>query len=447
MTLLDSIFFRTGGCRGRNGMTKEGINVALLGLGTVGTGVYKIMQRQRPQMQQKLNTYLNIRSILVRNVLKHQSRIENPEVLTTSYDQILEDPEIDLVIELMGGMEPAYTYIRSALEAGKSVVTANKDLIADRGGELLQIAEENHVELRFEAAVAGGIPIISPLKNSLAANEIRTIMGIVNGTTNYILSKMTNEGMDYGEALLEATKLGYAEADPTADVEGYDAGRKIAILATIAFHSRVTFRDVYTEGITKITAKDISYAKTLGRVIKLIAMANNTPEGIEVMVRPLLIPQDHPLASVSGSYNAVYVDGDAVEDVMFYGRGAGEMPTASAVMGDVFSVARRIVDHTQGSTRDNVYRAIPIKRVENTSSRYFIRMQVEDKPGVLATIASIFGNNSVSIEQVIQKDKIENDAELVIITSSVKERHIKDALLILESSSVVRRVATMLRVY
>ena len=438
---------RAGRRRRNNEMSKEGINAALLGLGTVGTGVYKIMQRQRPEMMQKLGTYLSIRSILVRDVQKHQNRIDDPKLLTTSFDSILEDPEIDVVIELMGGMEPAYTYIRSALEAGKSVVTANKDLIADRGGELLQIAEENHVELRFEAAVAGGIPIISPLKNSLAANEIRTIMGIVNGTTNFILTKMTNEGVDYGDALAQATELGYAEADPTADVEGYDAGRKIAILATIAFHSRVTFRDVYTEGITKITSKDISYAKALGRVVKLIAVANNTPEGIEVMVHPMLIPHDHPLASVGGSYNAVYVDGDAVEDVMFYGKGAGEMPTASAVMGDVFSVARRIVDHSQGSSRDNVYRKIPIKRVENTRSRYFIRMQVEDKPGVLATIASIFGNNSVSIEQVIQKDKINNDAELVIITSCVKERHIKDALLILESSSVVRRVATLIRVY
>ena len=360
-------------------------------------------------------------------------------MLTTSFDRILEDPKIDIVVELMGGIEPAFTYIRSALEAGKSVVTANKDLIADKGGELLQIAEENHVELRFEAAVAGGIPIISPLKNSLAANEIRRIMGIVNGTTNYILTKMTTEGMDYEDALAEATALGYAEADPTADVEGYDAARKIAILATIAFHSRVTFRDVYTEGITRITSKDISYAKTLGRVIKLIALACNTPEGIEVKVHPMLIPEDHPLASVSGSYNAVYVDGDAVGEVMFYGKGAGEMPTAS--------VARRIAGHTQGATRDNVYRSIPVKRAENTRSCYFIRMEVEDRPGVLATIASIFGNNSVSIEQVIQKNKIDNNAELVIITSNVKERHIKDALLILESSSVVHRVATMIRVY
>ena len=421
--------------------------VALLGLGTVGTGVYKVMKTQESQMQQKLNTVLRIGRILVRDPKKHEGEVDDPSVLTSSYEDIISDPRIRIVIEVMGGIEPAYTYIRDALEAGKSVVTANKDLIAERGGELMAIAEENRVDLRFEASVAGGIPIISPLKNSLAANEISQVMGIVNGTTNYILTKMTEVGMDYKEALQEATDLGYAEADPTADVEGYDAGRKIAIMASIAFHSRVTFRDVYTEGITKITSKDIGYAKTLGWVIKLIALARNTDNGIEARVHPMLIPEDHPLATVGGSYNAVYADGDAVEDVMFYGRGAGEMPTASAVLGDVFAVARRIEQHSVGSTKDNVYRSIPIKKIENTRSSYFIRMEVENKPGVLATIASIFGNNSVSIEQVIQKNKIGKDAELVIITSSVKERHIKDALLILESSSVVRKVATMIRVY
>ncbi len=428
-------------------MSQEGIKVALLGFGTVGTGVCKVLKNQEIEMQKKLNTQLILKKILVRNVQKHAGRVDDPSMLTTTFEEILEDPQIQIVIELMGGIEPAYTYIRSALEAGKNVVTANKDLIAERGGELLQIAEENHVELRFEASVAGGIPIISPLKNSLAANEINQIMGIVNGTTNYILTKMTEDGMDYKEALAQATELGYAEADPTADVEGYDAGRKIAILASIAFHSRVTFNDVYTEGITKITAKDIEYAKTLGWVIKLIAMANNTPGGIEVKVHPMLIPSDHPLAAVGGSYNAVYVNGDAVDDVMFYGKGAGEMPTASAVMGDVFSVARRIMDNSLGSTKDGVYKNVPVKRIENTKSSYFLRMEVEDKPGVLATIASIFGNNSVSIEQVIQKNKIGRNAELVIITNSVRERHITDALLILNSSSVVIKTASMIRVY
>ena len=422
------------------------INVALLGLGTVGSGVYKVMKNQLPEMPHKLNAELVITKILVRHPERYQESVEDPSVLTTDFQEILEDPSISIVVEVIGGIEPACTYIMQALKAGKNVVTANKDLMAVKGGELLELADENGRELRFEASVAGGIPIISPLKDSLAANEITEIIGIVNGTTNFILSKMTDEGVDYKPALAEATDLGYAEADPTADVEGYDAGRKLAIMASIAFHSRVTFDDVYTEGITGITAKDIAYAKTLGWVIKLLAVARNTGDGIEARVHPMLIPQQHPLSTVAGSYNAVFVHGDAVGDVMFYGRGAGEMPTASAVMGDVFSVARHTVYETKGSTKDNVYRKIPIKTID-IRSRYFLRMEVEDKPGVLATIASIFGNNSVSIEQVIQKSKVGDDAELVIITSKVRERHIKDALLILGSASVVRRVATMIRVY
>lgn len=428
-------------------MNKDGMNIALLGLGTVGKGVYKVIQTQRPEMEQKLNTVLNLKRILVRHPEGHRADVADPSILTADFSEIVDDPDIDIVIELIGGIEPAYTYIRDALQAGKSVVTANKDLIAERGGELMEIAEQNRVELHFEASVAGGIPIISPLKNSLAANEISEVMGIVNGTTNFILSKMTEEGMNYDEALREATALGYAEADPTADVEGYDAARKMAIMASIAFHSRVTFHDVYTEGITRITAQDIAYAKTLGWVIKLIGLAANSDEGVEVRVHPMLIPQDHPLATVSGSYNAIYVRGDAVGDVMFYGRGAGEMPTASAVMGDVFTVARHTVHHSQGSARDNVYRQIPIRKIDNTVSSYFLRMEVEDKPGVLATIASIFANNSVSIEQVIQKDKVGENAELVIITSPVRERHIRDALLIINSSSVIKCVSSMIRVY
>ena len=423
------------------------INVALLGLGTVGSGVYKVMKNQLPEMPHKLNAELVITKILVRHPERYQESVEDPSVLTTDFQEILEDPSISIVVEVIGGIEPACTYIMQALKAGKNVVTANKDLMAVKGGELLELADENGCELRFEASVAGGIPSISPLKDSLAANEITEIIGIVNGTTNFILSKMTDEGVDYKPALAEATDLGYAEADPTADVEGYDAGRKLAIMASIAFHSRVTFDDVYTEGITGITAKDIAYAKTLGWVIKLLAVARNTGDGIEARVHPMLIPQQHPLSTVAGSYNAVFVHGDAVGDVMFYGRGAGEMPTASAVMGDVFSVARHTVYETKGSTKDNVYRKIPIKTIDEIRSRYFLRMEVEDKPGVLATIASIFGNNSVSIEQVIQKSKVGDDAELVIITSKVRERHIKDALLILGSASVVRRVATMIRVY
>ena len=265
--------------------------------------------------------------------------------MTDKWEDIIQNDEIEIVIEVMGGIEPAKTMILEALNAGKNVVTANKDLVAEYGRELLDAAEKNRVDFLFEAAVAGGIPIIRPLKQCLAANEIDEVIGIVNGTTNYILTKMFEEGMDFQEALDQATVLGYAEADPTADIEGLDAGRKVAIMASIAFHSRVTFSDVYTEGITKISARDIAYAKEFGSVIKVLGVAHNTEGGIEVAVHPMILPKEHPLASVRESFNAVFVHGDAVDDVMFYGRGAGEFPTASAVMGDVIDVVRDIQYH------------------------------------------------------------------------------------------------------
>ena len=428
-------------------MGKDVINVALLGLGTVGTGVYKVMKQQEPEMPEKLNTVLKIKKILVRNLEKAAKKVEDTSVLTNDWKEIVQDESIDIVIEVMGGLEPAGTYIKEALLAGKSVVTANKDLIAVRGGELLDTAQENHVDLMFEASVAGGIPIIGPLKDSLSANYISEVMGIVNGTTNFILSKMTEEGMDYYQALTAATQLGYAEADPTADVEGYDAGRKIAIMASIAFHSRVTFEDVYTEGITQITAKDIAYARELGWVIKLLGVAKNTAEGVEARVHPMLIPKEHPLATVSGSYNAVFVHGDAVDDVMFYGRGAGEMPTASAVMGDVFTAAKNIVNRSGGFTRCGCYKKLPIKKIDDIISRYFLRMEVENKPGVLATVASVLGNNSVSIAQVSQTSKQGDSAEIVVVTDHVRECHLKDALLTFQKMSMVKSVSALIRVY
>lgn len=428
-------------------MKKDVIHVALLGLGTVGTGVYKVMRQQKPEMRQKLNTVLNIKKILVRNLEKAAKKVDDTSVLTNNWQEIIEDESIEIVIEVMGGLEPAGTYIKQALEAGKNVVTANKDLIAVRGGELLDTAYNHHVDLLFEASVAGGIPIIAPLKHSLSGNYITEVMGIVNGTTNYILSKMTEEGSDFREALADATELGYAEADPTADVEGYDAGRKMAIMASIAFHSRVTFTDVYTEGITRISSKDIAYAKEMGWVIKLLGVAKNTPEGIEARVHPMLIPKGHPLATVSGSYNAVFVHGDAVDDVMFYGRGAGEKPTASAIVGDVFETAQNIVNGATGSTHCGCYKQIPVKKIEDIISRYFLRMEVEDKPGVLATVASVLGNNSVSIEQVVQKATVGDNAEIVVITNHVRERHLKDALLTFEGMSAVKAISGFIRVY
>ena len=318
---------------------------------------------------------------------------------------------------------------------------------AEHGGELLDVAEKNGVDFLFEAAVAGGIPIIRPLKQCLAGNEIDEVVGIMNGTTNYILTKMFEEGMDFDEALLKATELGYAEADPTADIEGLDAGRKVAILASIAFHSRVVFSDVYTEGITKISAKDIGYAKEFGSVIKLLGVAHNTETGIEVAVHPMILSENHPLASVRDSFNAVFVHGDAVDDTMFYGRGAGEFPTASAIVGDVIDVARNIKYHCNGRISCTCYRKTPVKSFSDVKNKFFIRMQVDNKPGVLAAIASVFGEHKVSISKVVQKIITDGVAELVIVTDSVKEYHMEDALKQLKKMDTMREISSVIREY
>lgn len=428
-------------------MEKKTIQVALLGLGTVGTGVYKVLQSQREEMPFKLGATVEIKKILVRNLEKAAKKVEDASVLTNRWEEIIQDETIEVVIEVMGGMEPARTYIMEALEAGKHVVTANKDLVAVDGKELLDMAGKHNCDLLFEAAVAGGIPIIRPLKQCLAGNHITEVMGIINGTTNFILSKMTEEGMEFQEALALATELGYAEADPTADIEGYDAGRKLAIMASIAFNSRVTFDDVYTEGITKITAKDIKYAREMGCDIKLLGVARNTETGIEVRVHPMLIPSTHPLASVNDAFNAVFVHGDAVGDTMFYGSGAGEMPTASAIVGDLFDIARNIQYNCNGRISCTCYKNLPIKKIGEIRSRYFLRMQVDDKSGVLASVASVLANNSVSIAQVIQKAKSSETAEIVVITDSVEEKHFNDSLAIFKGMSVIRKISSVIRVY
>ena len=425
----------------------ENVQIALLGLGTVGTGVYKVLKAQKEEISHKVGTEIQLKKILVRNTKKAAEKLDDPSVLTTEWKSILEDPEISVVVEVMGGIEPARSYILDALHAGKSVVTANKDLLASHGKELMDAAAEAKVDLLFEASVAGGIPIIRPLKECLAGNQISEVMGIVNGTTNFILTKMAEEGMEFQEALALATELGYAEADPTADIEGLDAARKMAILASIAFHSRVTFADVYTEGITKITATDIRYAKEMGCDIKLLGMAKNTPEGIETRVQPMLIPSTHPLASVRDSFNAVFVHGDAVDDTMFYGRGAGELPTASAVVGDILDAVRNMVFHCRGRIGCTCYKEIPMKKMENVSSAYFLRMQVENRSGVLANIAGVFGNNNVSISQIIQKSKKKNRAEIVVITDEVKEKNFQDSLAVISGMSAVGEISSMIRVY
>ena len=427
-------------------MSEKVVNAALLGLGTVGTGVYKVIKNQEQEMTAKLGRQVKITKILVRNLEKASKKVEDPSVLTTDWADIEGDSSIDIVIELIGGIEPARTYILAALKAGKNVVTANKDLIAVHGKEILETAKAAQKDFLFEAAVAGGIPIISPLKNSLEANHVTEVMGIVNGTTNFILTKMSQEGMEFSDALALATELGYAEADPTADIEGIDAGRKVAILASVAFNSRVTLDNVHIEGITKITATDIQYAKEMGCVIKLLGVARNTPEGIEARVHPMLIDVNHPLASVNDAYNAVFVQGDAVQDAMFYGRGAGELPTASAVVGDVFDIVRNILNDCCGRIGCTCYKNLPIKHMNEISSKFFIRMFVEDRPGVLANIASVFGNSGVSLAQVIQRRKKDQYAEIVVITDDVKEKNLKDALAVAKGMSTVKEISGMIRV-
>ena len=425
------------------------IKVGLLGLGTVGTGVYKLIGRRSEEMQQKTGAALEIKKILVHNMKKVRQGVDQ-NLLTDQWKEIIEDDEIQIVIEVMGGIEPAKTMITEALKAGKNVVSANKDLIAEYGKELYDAAKEGSADFLFEAAVAGGIPIIRPLKQCLEGNQIDEIMGIVNGTTNYILTKMFEDGMDFTEALAKATELGYAEADPTADIDGLDAGRKVAILASVAFNSRVVFDDVYIEGITKISAKDIRYAKEMGCAIKLLGVARNTESGVEAYVCPMLIPNDHPLATVNDSYNAVFVHGDAVEDAMFFGRGAGELPTASAVVGDIFDIVRNMEAGCCGRIGCTCYKQLPVKKMEDTYNRYFLRLHVEDRCGVLAEMTEVFAKYHVSIAQIIQKDSQNQDdhlAEVVVITSKVREGDFKTAVQELSNKSSVKRISKTIRVY
>lgn len=428
-------------------MEKKVIHAALLGFGTVGTGVYKVLKNQEEEMEAKLGSVVRIKKIMVRNLEKAAAKVEDPSVLTNNWEEIVNDPDIDIIIELMGGIEPARTCILEALEAGKHVVSANKDLIAVYGKELLDTAETHQVDFLFEAAVAGGIPIIRPLKQCLAGNHMKEVMGIVNGTTNFILTKMTQDKMEFKEALALATELGYAEADPTADIEGYDAGRKVAIMASIAFHSRVVFSDVYTEGITKITAKDIAYAKEFDSVIKLLGAAHNTEKGIEVAVYPMMISNQHPLASVRDSFNAVFVHGDAVDDAMFYGRGAGELPTASAIVGDVLDVVRNMEYGCTGRIGCGCYRETQVKSIADVKNKFFLRMQVANHPGVLASIANVFGKHKVSIERIIQKDVEKEKAELVIVTEYVKEGYLQEALDELMQMPILEEISSKIRVY
>ncbi len=421
------------------------IKIGLLGAGTIGGSVIEVLKNNRETIAQRANTQIEIKNILV---LPHEiPKLQEAGLPATSnYEEILNDPEIKIVVELIGGIKPAKDFILQAMAHGKNVVTANKDVVAQFGHELFEAADANQIDFLFEAAVGGAIPIIMPLKRSLTANKITEVLGIVNGTTNYMLTKMSEHGMDYETVLKEAQAHGYAEANPAADVEGKDAARKIAILASIAFNSRVKFEDVSMEGITKITPEDISYASDLGYVVKLLAVARNTDLGIDVRVNPVFLSKDHPLAAVSGVLNAIFVRGYPIEEAMFFGPGAGK-PTASAVVSDIIEIVRGIERGSTGRFGCTCYHKFPICPVEETVSSYYIRLLVDDKPGVLGKIATTFGNVDVSLKSVVQtRTELKDHVEIVVITHKVKHKNIMEAQAALKVLSVVDEIFNVIRV-
>lgn len=425
---------------------RDEINVGLLGLGTVGSGVYKILTRHKENFQRKIGTTVTLKSILERSMERVDELGVDRHIIAGDFDAMVDDPEIDMIVEVIGGIEPARTFILQAIEKGKHIVTANKELMASYGEEILKKADAKGLDVYFEASVGGGIPIVRPLKECLMGNKISMVMGIVNGTTNFVLTQMSEMDCPFDEALEEAQKRGYAERDPSADIEGHDAAAKIAILASIAFNSRVTSSQVYTEGISNITPQDIAYARELGCVIKLIALAKEENGELEVRVHPTLIPCNHPLASVDGVYNAIFVVGDAVGEVMFFGQGAGSMPAASAIVGDILEIARNIKYGSTGRTGCTCFESKAIKAIDEINSSFYLLISVHDRPGVLAQIAKAFGDNEVSLASVIQKGPRGADAELMFMTHLVKEKNLRSALKAIRYLPVVNEVCNVIRV-
>jgi len=424
------------------------VRIGLLGCGNVGAPLVALIDEQRRSIEARTGLTLEVTRVAVRNVSRERPVELAPDVLTHDAADVVADPDIDLVVELIGGIEPARELILQAIKAGKPVVTGNKDLLANHGAELFAAAEGAGVDLLFEAAVAGGIPLIRPLRESLAGDRIRRVLGIVNGTTNYILTRMSEDGVTYQEALAEAQSLGYAERDPTADVEGYDAAAKAAIMAMIAFGVRVVAGDVSHEGISEITPADIEFADRLGYAVKLLAVAEatggdtETPE-VAVRVHPAMVPRHHPLASVRESFNAVFVQGDAVGDLMLYGRGAGGRPTASAVLGDVIDAAVNL--HRGSHATVGALGTARIRPIDDVTSAYYLNLEVYDRPGVLAQVAGVFGDHGVSIRSM-EQEGLGDDARLIFITHEAVERDVQATLHDLRKLEVVSRVGTLLRV-
>ncbi|HTB56090.1 MAG TPA: homoserine dehydrogenase [Trebonia sp.] len=419
------------------------LRVALLGCGVVGSQVARLLREQADDLAVRTGARIEVAGIAVRR-LSHPRPGIDQALLTTDAMGLATRPDVDIVIEVIGGIEPARSLLLAAMKAGKSVVTANKALLAEHGEQIHAASRTYGADLYYEASVAGAIPLLRPLRESLAGDTVHRVLGIVNGTTNFILDRMDTSGADFGESLEEAQALGYAEPDPTADVEGFDAAAKAAILAGLAFHTRVTAADVHREGITEVTAADIASAKTLRRTVKLLAICERSDSGVSVRVHPAMIPRSHPLAAVGGAYNAVFVEAQSAGQLMLYGAGAGGTPTASAVLGDVVAVARNRLAGTRGPEL-STYAELPVLPMGDTLTRYHVSLDVDDRPGVLAPVAEAFARHDVSIQAVRQTSR-GDEALLVIVTHEARDADLAATILELQALPVVRAVASVMRV-
>ena len=420
------------------------VRVGVLGCGHVGSALIRLIAEHAPLVEARAGVKVEVTRVAVRNLAKERDVDIAASCFTHDAEEVVSDPSVDLVVEVIGGIEPARSLIKAALDGGKPVVTANKELLANFGRELFEAAEAAGVDLLFEASVCGGIPLIRPLRESLAGDRIRRLMGIVNGTTNFVLTRMSESGSSFHDALGEAQTLGYAERDPTADVEGFDAAAKAAIIASIAFGTWVVAGDVYREGISGLTAQDIDSARHLGYVVKLLAIAEDVDGEVAVRVHPAMVPAGHPLASVKDSFNAVFIEGDAVGDLMFYGRGAGGMPTASAVLGDLVDAAKNLTGGGRGATMGVMGRK-RVRPIDEMESQFYVLVEVADRPGVLAALASAFGTHGVSIKSM-QQQGIADDARLIFVTHKARERDLEATMHDVRQLDVVHKVGSILRV-
>ncbi len=427
---------------------KDSVGIGLLGMGVVGGGVARILSQNSKQLEELVDCPLSLEGVLVRDLGKSRSYDLPPHLLTTSVEDILDNPSVDIIVEVMGGQDPALDYILKSISLGKHIVTANKEVMSRQGPDILTLARKKGVQVMFEASVAGGTPIIAPLLRDLVANRIIAIHGIINGTTNYILTKMAQEGVGFDPALKEAQALGYAEADPTNDIEGIDAAYKLAILSTLAFRARIKDTDVYREGITRLTASDFLYAKELGYAIKLLAIASQKDGEVEVRVHPAFVPANLMIAKVDGVLNAVEVEADLAGRVMINGPGAGPMPTTSAVLADIVGIARNIVGNVTPPTPLKLSEDIRVRPILDIETKYYLRLNVADRPGVFAQIAKLLGDLGISIASVIQKgsDEAAQRAEIVLMTHKAKEASMQQALKLFGDLEAVNEVGNLVRV-